>query len=141
MKCIIHVYLLNDLFSQEFADLKHNGKESADNRKYLWEDEFQVVGDVDSIEELNDAIYPLKGQFDDGTMFDHQISDMKLIAVSTKENPVLFVGASESIVERLEILKGREWKVKIYLKDNEPYANPVPGIYIASKAFPEELIR
>ncbi|MEY3591416.1 MAG: hypothetical protein RLZZ38_372, partial [Bacteroidota bacterium] len=38
MNCKIHIYLLNDLFSQELADAEFGGKESADNLRYEWED-------------------------------------------------------------------------------------------------------
>jgi hypothetical protein len=53
----------------------------------------------------------------------------------------VFVGASESMIDTLSIEKlNDEILVSIYIKDNEPHANPIPGIYIASKEFPKELI-
>jgi hypothetical protein len=32
-----------------------------------------------------------------------------------------------------------QYIVKLFLKDLEPFANPVPGIYISTKEFPKEL--
>jgi hypothetical protein len=53
----------------------------------------------------------------------------------------VFVGASESMIDTLNIEKlNDEILVSFYLKDNEPHANTIPGIYIASKEFPKELI-
>ena len=49
MKCTIHVYLLNELYSQEIADNNHDGKESADNKKYIWEDELSINSQVVSV--------------------------------------------------------------------------------------------
>jgi hypothetical protein len=141
MKCIIHVYQLNALYSQALADELNAGKESADNRKYLWEDEFEVKGSVLDVEEYNDVQFPLQGQLEDGSTFNYEIKNMRLVGVKTVENPDLFVGASLSIVHSLMIERKKDVTIKLFLKDDEPYANPIPGIYIASKEFPKELIR
>ncbi|MFN5911909.1 MAG: hypothetical protein ACK45H_11275 [Bacteroidota bacterium] len=141
MKCTIHVYLLNALYSQELADRDHGGRETADNRKFLWEDEFVVKGTVTGINEVKNAIYPLQGVLEDGSAFHHDVKGMTLMAVETSENPVLYVGASSSILARTEIRKGKDFVVNIFLKDDEPYANPIPGIYVASREFPQQLIR
>ena len=44
MKCSIHFFLLNEHFSQGYADSHNQGEESELNRKYLWEDEMEVKG-------------------------------------------------------------------------------------------------
>ena len=53
MNCKIHIYLLNDLFSQELADAEFNGKESADNLRYEWEDELEINTEVKEVKELD----------------------------------------------------------------------------------------
>jgi hypothetical protein len=141
MNCSIHIYLINALYSQSLADEKHGGKESADNRKYQWEDELRVTGSVTEIIEHRNVSFPLKGQLEDGSEFSYDVKKMFLIQVSTSDSPDVYIGASESIVDSFMIQKGKEPVVKLYLKDDEPYANPIPGIYIASKEFPKELIR
>lgn len=141
MNCSIHIYLINALYSQDLADEKYGGKESADNRKYQWEDELRVTGNVTKIEEHRNVSFPLQGQLEDGSVFSHDVKKMFLIQISTSGSPDVYVGASESIVDSYTIEKGEEPVVKLYLKDDEPYANPIPGIYIASKEFPKELIR
>jgi hypothetical protein len=133
--------LINALYSQELADNKHGGKESADNRKYQWEDELRVKGKVTDIVEHRNISFPLQGQLEDGSQFSHEVKKMFLIQVSTNDSPDVFIGASESIVDSFLIERGDEPVVRLYLKDDEPYANPIPGIYIASKEFPKELIR
>ena len=93
MNCKIHVYLLNEHFSQEHADAHYNGEESENNLKYEWEDEFAITSTV------------------------------------------------ESIVETHELIKDENgFTIKIFLKDFEPMSNPVPGIYVASKEFPQALV-
>lgn len=141
MNCSIHIYLINALYSQDLADEKYGGKESADNRKYQWEDELRVTGNVTKVEEHRNVSFPLQGQLEDGSEFSHDVKKMFLIQISTSGSPDVYVGASESIVDSYTIEKGEEPVVKLYLKDDEPYANPIPGIYIASKEFPKELIR
>jgi hypothetical protein len=141
MNCTVHIYLHNALYSQELADQKHGGKESADNRKFLWEDELRVTGTVTGVVEHRNVSFPLQGQLEDGSTFSHDVDAMFLLEISTKEAPAVFVGASESILASFDIASGDSPVVKIFLKDDEPYANPIPGIFIASKEFPKELIR
>ncbi|MES2799478.1 MAG: hypothetical protein V4638_05645 [Bacteroidota bacterium] len=140
MACILHVYLLNDLYSQKEADLNHGGKETEDNRKYLWEDEMRISGTVTSVVEIESATYPLRGIAPDGTEFSHDVAMMQLVEIKTDESPVVYIGASASMVEKCYIDNvDNEYSIRLYLKDDEPHANPIPGIYIASKEFPKEL--
>jgi hypothetical protein len=141
MKCTIHVYLINELYSQEFADEFHNGNPTEDNKEFDWEDELSISSDVVSTEELTDSIYKLEGENGNGDYFAVEVPNMRLVQITSNDAPVVFVGASESMVDILSIEKlSDEILVSIYLKDNEPHANPIPGIYIASKEFPKELI-
>ncbi len=141
MKCNIHVYLINELYSQEFADEFHNGNPSEDNKEYDWEDELSISSNVVSTEELSNSVYKLEGENGNGDYFSVEVPNMRLVKITSKDAPVVFVGASESMVDTLSIDKlSDEILVSIYLKDNEPHANPIPGIYIASKEFPKELI-
>lgn len=141
MNCTIHVYLLNDLYSQKLADEKHNGKETEDNRKYLWEDEMRITSDVVELEELQDVGFPLQGQLPDGEVFTHEVSGMYLIRVKSSDAPDVFIGASSSIVSHCNLEQTGDFKIELFLKDDEPYANPIPGIYIASKEFPKALMQ
>ena len=140
MKCIVLCYQVNELFSQTIADEKHEGKPSADNVKNHWEDELQISSTVVSVDEVENQIYQLKGTFANGDDFQFDISNMRLIKIVSENAPVCFIGASASIVQKIAISSSSEqFIVKLFLKDIEPMANPVPGIYIATKEFPKEL--
>lgn len=142
MKCQVNVYLLNALFSQKLADESNNGKEDADNRKFLWEDELAITTEVKSVIEHSDVSFPLQGVMPDGEEFSIDVRGMRLVQISSVDGPDVYVGASESMIDRLEVEKKEgDFSIRLYLKDDEPYANPIPGIYIASKEFPKELIR
>ena len=141
MKCIIHTYLLNDLYSQDLADAQNNGEQSPDNKKYDWEDEMSVSSMVSNIIELKDSSYFLVGSLGDGSDFSIGVPKMHLVKITSSDAPDLYVGASESIISEVRIAKTvSQWVIEIYIKDLEPMANPVPGIYIASKEFPKELV-
>ena len=141
MKCIINTFLLNDLYSQELADSQYNGEQSSDNKKYDWEDEIQVSSKVVDIIELKSESYFLEGSLGNGSNFSHEIPKMRLVKVTSSDAPDLYVGASESILSEIQITKSeKQCCIEIYIKDFEPMANPVPGIYIASKEFPKGLI-
>jgi hypothetical protein len=140
-ECIVNVYLLNEHFSPEYAEAQHNGKESENNLRYEWEDEFAITSDVLSVTAIENASLPLQGEMPDGQIFSHEVSKMLLFEIASSDAPTTFVGASASIVDSYEIdQSGKDMHLKIFLKDYEPMSNPIPGIYIASKEFPKELI-
>lgn len=140
-ECIVNVYLLNEHFSPEYAEAQHNGKESENNLRYEWEDEFAITSDVLSVTAIENASLPLQGEMPDGQIFSHEVSKMLLFEIASSDAPTTFVGASASIVDSYEIdQSGEDMRLKIFLKDYEPMSNPIPGIYIASKEFPKELI-
>ncbi len=140
-ECIVNVYLLNEHFSPEYAEAQHNGKESENNLRYEWEDEFAITSDVLSVTAIEDASFPLQGEMPDGQIFSHEVTRMLLFEIASADAPTTFVGASASIVDSYEIdQSGVDIRLKIFLKDYEPMSNPIPGIYIASKEFPKELI-
>jgi hypothetical protein len=141
MKCTIHTYLLNDLYSQELADSENNGEQSHDNKKFDWEDEMTVSSSVKDVEELLDSSYFLAGSLGDGSNFSIEVPKMRLLKITSSDAQDLYVGASESIISEVRINRNENhWKIEIYIKDLEPLANPIPGIYIASKEFPKELV-
>lgn len=110
------------------------------NRRYEWEDELSITTEVLEVNELENAVYTLQGNYGNGESFRYDVSGMRLFEVKS-EGEITLVGCSESILDRTELTKGRDtYEIEIYLKDYEPMANPVPGIYIASKEFPKELI-
>jgi len=140
MKCTVHFFLLNDHFSQEHADSHYGGKESELNRIHQWEDELAITTDVQSIEIHEGCGFPLQGQLPDGTDFNEEVKNMRLFELKGS-NTSNFVGCSESILSHFEEIKEDDRIVlKIYIKDNEPHGNPIPGIYIASLEFPEILM-
>jgi hypothetical protein len=140
-ECIVNVYLLNEHFSPEYAEAQHNGKESENNLRYEWEDEFAITSDVLSVTAIENASFPLQGEMPDGQIFSHEVTRMLLFEIASSDAPTTYVGASASIVDSYEIdQSGEDMRLKIFLKDYEPMSNPIPGIYIASKEFPKELI-
>ncbi|MFM6934190.1 MAG: hypothetical protein ACKOXP_02010 [Flavobacteriales bacterium] len=142
MTCKIHIYLLNDLFSQAFADENHDGNPSIDNVKYEWEDELSISSDVQTVQELIGVDYPLMGMDENEQAFQYDIPHMHLFEIISADAPSVYVGASQSIIDQAVLHRSEEgYKIEIFIKDYEPMSNPIPGIFIASKSFPKELIR
>lgn len=140
MKCNLHFYLLNEHFSQEYADLHHGGRDSEMNRRYEWEDELSVTTGVDKVEVHAYAVYPLQGTMPDGTPFSHEVKDMRLFELISGDTNTV-VGCSESVLDSYSLEQSDEgFELSVYLKDYEPMGNPVPGIYIAAQEFPKELV-
>lgn len=122
----------------EHALAHHNGEESEFNRKYEWEDELKITTPVSGIVSHENASFPLQGELPDGQSFSHDVANMRLFEIQG-DQPV-YVGCSESILERFEVENKEGWVLKVFLKDNEPMGNPVPGIYIAAQEFPKALV-
>lgn len=140
MKCTIKVFCLNQFYSQEIADRDHNGLPSEDNREFDWEDELKVSSKVTQAIEKENATYVITGQMGE-TTFSYDVPKMRIVEIESEDAPILQVGVSESILDEVSIEKFQEeLLVNFFIKDYEPLANPIPGIYIASKEFPKELI-
>ena len=141
MICKAHFYLLNDHFSIEHANENFNGEESELNRRHEWEDELEIKTEVSDVHVEENGTYLLQGELPDGDAFSNEIPSMRLFNIANGEKVVAQLACSESIISSFDIEKSEEaFVVKIYIKDDEPLANPVPGIYIAAQEFPKELI-
>ncbi|MES2589400.1 MAG: hypothetical protein V4622_10500 [Bacteroidota bacterium] len=136
MKLTLHYLLLNENFSPEYAEANHQGEETENNPKYEWEDEFDI-NDIDSFQIIRNGKLPLSGELPNGENFSVEVDKMCVIELLTSSKQKAYLGISESILESFE---ETENKITIYIKDYEPHANPMPGVYIASKEFPKELV-
>lgn len=136
MKLNAHFYLLNDDFSPEYAEANFNGQESENNPLYEWEDELDV-NDVKNIEIIRKGEYPLRGEFESGP-FEFNLPNMFLVVLELENGQQGAFAVSESI---LDSYKHEGNRLDVFLKDYEPMSNPIPGVYIAAKEFPKELIR
>jgi hypothetical protein len=92
--------------------------------------------------EKENSTYTLSGYDENDTLFSYDIEQMHLFEIHSEDSPILYVGASKSIIDHCSLsTDDNNYIIRIYLKDYEPMANPIPGIFIASKAFPKALIR
>lgn len=133
--------MLNDHFSPEYAEANHGGKESENNPLYEWEDEFEVSEGLSSIAVLRDSVFHLAGHLPDGEPFNHPVYNMFLLEMMMEDGNKGCFGVSESIMESFTLEGDEAHQVlKVYIKDYEPLANPMAGVFIASKEFPKPLI-
>lgn len=139
MECIVKIWLLNDHFSPEYAEAHHHGEESENNRKYLWMDELAITSTITAFEKLDGVEYPLQGERG-GKAFSYAIKDMQLVELVDSNGSKTYIGASRILIESLEIERGEQLEIRLFLKGEEPLSNPIPGIYIAARSFPKELI-
>ncbi len=135
-----HFYMLNDDFSPEYAEANFEGKESENNPAYEWEDELELSEGLENIIIERKGIYLLQGEKNDET-FTYELPHMfkvRLIMTNGVEGALV---VSESILDSYDFNVSDEKSIlNVYLKDYEPLANPLPGVYIATKEFPNQLI-
>lgn len=136
----LHYFLLNENFSPEYAEANHQGKETENNQKYEWEDELEIPN-LEKIEILRQENIQLEGYLPSEEFFSVELKNMFVIDLETSAGEKARLGVSESILDHFEQSEANgETTLNIYIKDYEPHGNPVPGIYVASKEFPQELV-
>lgn len=137
--CQLKCFLLNEMFSQTYADTMNNGEESEDNQKYQWEDEL-MVREVVEVKTITDEMYILHGNTPNNGAFSFPIPNMHIIQMTLENGSKVEFAIStilmstfvqEQHTERIEM--------KLEIKDNEPFINPIAGIYIAHRDIPVEL--
>lgn len=143
MKVTINVKLVNSEFDHDIAIALYEGDESDENIKYLWEDEFEVIGDVESFKVKNNAIYTLEGLKSDDTKFSYEIWDMIIVECIDKKGNISQFSFSKKLVkstEKLQDEKTKDITFKVLLTDKIEHVNPMDGLYILKSSFPKELL-
>ncbi|MCF8220138.1 MAG: hypothetical protein K9I97_01520 [Cryomorphaceae bacterium] len=131
---------LNDLFSQELAEKHHAGEETADNHRYHWEDELEVQ-EVLAVNITEDGAYSLRGTLGSGTDFSYEIGRVTLIKLTLLAGKEVQFAISNQLLNSIKQTNDAERQhIRVELKDNEPFINPIPGVYIANHDVPNELL-
>ncbi len=131
---------LNDLFSEELANTLHQGNETEDNHRYHWEDEFEVQNVLSFSVEENGA-YHLKGTQGSGADFSFAIPNMTVITLRLSNDTEAQFAISNQLIQRVkQSSMDQDTHMLVELKDSEPFANPITGIYIANHDFPIQLV-
>jgi hypothetical protein len=135
----IHFFLLNDDFSPEYADANHNGKETENNLKYEWEDEIVLKNEILGVNVLEEP-YLISGYLPDDTTFSYSIPNTTLFrAVGIDQNVTDFAVSSNLLDHHSQEESEDAVRINVYLRDYEPFTNPIPGVFIISNDFPKEL--
>jgi hypothetical protein len=137
MSFFVSVFLKRSSFSEAYANEKHDGKDSPENIRYEWEDEFKVVGDVVLKEVLRNQEFVLAGEMGEDETFSFTISDMMQFQFEGDGEISSLVFSERSVDEYVVDLEKN--KLTVYLNDIEDVENPVSGVYIAAADFPKAL--
>ncbi|WP_343605071.1 hypothetical protein [Fluviicola sp.] len=137
MSYIIQVFLKNNSFSEDYALEKYDGKDSPENIRYEWEDEFRLTDDSEVLEIVRDQPFVLAGEIGEGKAFHYEIQDVIQFIFHGEDGstPIVF---SEQCLDEY-IIDHDNKRLKVYLNDDEVVENPIPGVYIVLSAFPKEL--
>ena len=142
MNLYLHFILVNSDFNQGLANDLHEGEETEDNIKHLWEDEFKVSESVKDFKIRNNAIYTLAGYFPNGEEFSFEIWDMTIVDCVTANGKNMQFAVSKKLLKKTEKVVDNtkdETHLYFYLRDALPLENPMNGVYILKQDFPKEL--
>jgi hypothetical protein len=137
----INVKLVNSQFNQAYADKDNEGEETEDNIKYLWEDEFEVQGNVTNFKVINNTTYLLNGLYPNDDEFSFEIPDMTVLECTLDNGSVTLLPFSKKAIsktEKVETKKGMTFYV--HLKSIREVVNPMTGVYILKDDYPKELL-
>jgi hypothetical protein len=140
MKVTVTVKEMNPEFDQGIADNFHDGKESADNLRYNWEDEFEVKGDITDFKVRNNATYILEG-FRGEEKFSYEIPSMSIIECTDADGVVTQFAASRKLIKDTQKTPDKKGDIHffMFLKGGQKMVSPIPGIYISKPDFPFDL--
>lgn len=142
MNVTVNVKLVNSKFNQAYADKENEGEETEDNIKYLWEDEFEVQGNVTNFKVVNNTTYLLKGLYPNNDEFCFEIPDMTVLECAMENGSVTLLPFSKKAIsktERVDTDNGMTFFVQ--LKSIRDVVNPMTGVYIIKDDYPEELLK
>ena len=142
MNLHLHFIQVNSEFSQGFADDLHEGQESEDNIKRLWEDELKVSEPITEFKIKNNTSYTLAGFFPDNTEFNFEINDVTVIDCETEKGTKMQFAISKKLLKKTDKVvddKKNETHLYFYLRDTHEIENPMNGVYIIKTDFPKEL--
>jgi hypothetical protein len=142
MNLHLHFIQVNSEFSQGFADDLHEGQESEDNIKHLWEDELKVSEPIKEFKIKNNTSYTLAGYFPDNTEFNFEINDVTVIDCETDKGTKMQFAISKKLLKKTDKIvddKKNETHLYFYLRDTHEIENPMNGVYIVKTDFPKEL--
>lgn len=137
----INVKLVNSQFNQAYADKENEGEETEDNIKYLWEDEFEVQGNVTNFKVVNNTTYLLNGLYPNDDEFSFEIPDMTVLECTLDNGSTTLLPFSKKAInktEKVETKKGMTFYV--HLKSVREVLNPMTGVYIIKDDYPKELL-
>ncbi|MES2565930.1 MAG: hypothetical protein V4565_03625 [Bacteroidota bacterium] len=142
MEVTINVKLVNSKFNQAYADKENEGDETEDNIKYLWEDEFEVQGNVTNFKVVNNTTYLLKGLYPDDDEFSFEIPDMTVLEFTLENGTVSLFPFSKKAISKTEKVDAKNgFTFFVQLKSIREVVNPMTGVYILKDDYPEELLK
>ena len=140
MNLHLHFIQINSEFSQGFADDLHEGQESEDNIKNLWEDELKVSEPITEFKIKNNTSYTLAGYFPDNTEFNFEINDVTVIDCETEKGTKMQFAVSKKLLKKTDkVVDDKKNETHLYFYDTHEIETPMNGVYIIKTDFPKEL--
>ncbi len=143
MKVTINIKLVNSKYDQAYADKDNEGDETEDNMRYLWEDEFEVKGNVTEFKVKNNTTYTLQGLHDDDEEFNYVIPDMTILECHMQDGTInQFPISKKLIISTDKQQKGQDLLLfEVKLKSVKPLVNPMDGAYFLTDDYPTPLLK
>ena len=124
----------NEEYSEDYAKENHDGEESEENYRILWEDEFDFTGAIESVELSDQNAYSIHGE-KDGESFEISIPNM--IIWTIKGETINQIAVSKNAIDSVEF---DNENFCLVFKEMSVLTNVIPGVYIDVSDFPKELI-
>jgi hypothetical protein len=140
MKVTVIVKEVNAKFRQDIADKFNDGKETVDNMRYNWEDEYAVTAAVTAFKVRNNAPYELRGW--KGTEeFSMEIPGMMIVECTHEDDTITQFAFSRKYVKDTQKAERPNGDIRffVFVSDSKTTVSPRPGVYILQNEWPQEL--
>lgn len=141
MKVQVSFNIINPEYKQKYADQFHLGKESESNNKYDWGKTYEVAN-VKSVELIEDGIYHLQGETDEGEAFDFAIPKITMFRLHLENGEVSDFAVSKSILNKTHQARNEKYEtMRCYFYINaEPKSIQLgDGLVVNVGEVPEEM--
>jgi hypothetical protein len=138
MQYSIHFIYQNPEFDKAHAEEYHEGQESENNIRDIWEDEIDVQGEVTDFKIKHKEEFILQAQQDDEVL-EFPIPNMTRFEFTLEDGKQTVLAASNKIIKKTEVRDLREDAkvIYVYLKGKDEPISPFPGLYVKPEDFPK----
>ncbi len=144
MKLNVSFKLINPDFDIENAKVYHNGKETENNHKYLWDETLTVENEIDNYEIIEDGEYSINNANVENGNNPIHFKNLVILKCLKNGNVVQKFSVSKDLLEKKQVTPNKKYnitRIYFYLKPSNEIIKITDGFYVLKKDIPKDFLR